>query len=111
MRVYQIVRDTLVFDYSNVTVYIKPTEYPNVAEIHVSAHVERFDVTTFYSWLQGFESLKKTLNEEYGYKLLISYVPSTNKKVIKFWKMFGLDIRNIDTEQGDVAYCYIYLED
>lgn len=111
MRVYQIVRDTLVFDYSNVTVYIRPTEYPNVAEIHVSAHIEKFNVSTFYSWLQGFERLKKTLNEEYGYKLLISYVPSANKKVTKFWKMFGLDVRNIETEQGDMAYCYIYLED
>ena len=111
MRVYQIVHNTIVFEYSNVSVYIKPTDYPNVGEIHVTANVDKFDVSTYFNWLSGFETLKETLNEEYGYKLLMSYVPTSHKKVIKFWKMFGLDVREMDTEEGNMAVCYIYLED
>lgn len=110
MRVYEIVHNTLVFEFSNVTVYIKPTDYPNVGEIHVTAHTEKFDVSTYFNWLSGFEKLKELLNKEYGYKLLMSFVPVSNKKVIKFWKMFGLDVREIETKEGGMAYCYIYLE-
>lgn len=111
MRVYQIVHNTVVFEYSNVSVYIKPTDYPNVGEIHVTANVDKFDVSTYFNWLSGFEKLKEALNKEYGYKLLMSFVPASNKKVIKFWKMFGLDVREMSTEDGDMAVCYIYLED
>ena len=108
MKVYLKDHNVLVFEYSNITVQIVETVYPHIREIHATANVDRFDVGSYFGWLLEFESLKKKLYDEYNVKVLISEADKTEKKVVKFWRMFGFNI--IENENNRVT-CYMYLGD
>lgn len=107
MKVYLKDNNVLVFEYSNIVVKIVETTYPHIREIHAVANIDKFDVGTYFGWLLEFESLKKKLYDEYNVKVVISETTSDNKKVIKFWRMFGFNI----LDNGNRATCYMYLGD